>query len=179
MTAELTFSINDFSVKITAPDLATAYAEYRAFIDTQVNDDSFRVKRISPSVIDGKTYWKAKGGAFQKYGVTIWDEVGDECGLPLKTLDARRDYIPPAGTIAEVVRGDDGKVKKVSRLVFPSDSPENAIDHEDFVTRIGKEINIAEPGTIREMIRNVGFSSYRASLKAAIASALRHRIGGG
>ena len=75
---------------------------------------SFEARTLSATVDSGKAYWKVKGGHFEKFGVTIYEEVLQAAGFanldPLKTYDLH-------GYTARFALKDDGKPSKVIQLV--------------------------------------------------------------
>lgn len=79
--------------------------------------EQMECKLLEASVNGGKTYWKVKGGKYEKFGVTVWDEVLAPAGLvnlnPLQTYDL-------TGFIATIQLKDDGKPQKVSKLIRPN-----------------------------------------------------------
>lgn len=77
---------------------------------------SFAAKTLVGSVTEGKTYWKVKGGKFEKYGVTVWPEVLEAAGLtnlnPMQAYDLN-------GWTAHYSIKDGDKADKVVRLAKP------------------------------------------------------------
>lgn len=177
MTATIKFSTPAFDAEIIQDTLEAAYQEYKEFVDKYASsENSFEVTEMGASVHEGKTYWKAKGGIFRKYGVTVWDEVFEATGGKLTDLDSSVPYILPAGTIAEYILNEDGKPKKVTKLIYPADAPELAVSKDDFFARLTKETGITEIGTLVGMIKAKGISSYDDSIKARAASAVRGMV---
>jgi len=73
---------------------------------------TFPASSLTATIADGKTYWKIKGGRFEKWGVTIWPETLDAAGFA--ALDAAKPY-NLGGWTAEYVE-KEGKPDKVVRL---------------------------------------------------------------
>lgn len=56
------------------------------------NDLSFAAQTLTASMMNGKTYWKVRGGQFTKYGVSIWPEVLTAAGIEPSTLNPAQEY---------------------------------------------------------------------------------------
>lgn len=74
---------------------------------------SFPAKTLTATVADGKTFWKIKGGMWEKWGITVYPEVLAEAGFgelnPLQTYDL-------TNWTAHYSLKEDGKPQKVTRL---------------------------------------------------------------
>jgi hypothetical protein len=80
---------------------------------------NFIAEKLSFSNVDGKVYWKVKGGVFTQYGVTVWPETLKAAGLDISEGKPAPDV---NGWIAEFIEYEkDGKMKpqKVTRLLPP------------------------------------------------------------
>ena len=73
---------------------------------------TFAVETLSPTTSKGKTYWKALGGKFSQYGVSVWPEVLEAAGF--SDLDPMREYGIPGWTAEYILK--DNKPDKVTRL---------------------------------------------------------------
>jgi hypothetical protein len=81
---------------------------------------SFTADRLSVEFKDGKFYYKVIGAPFTKYGVNVWGEVLEACGI---TVDHANPNNPPniAGWKAEYIEKEsNGKMvpAKVTRLLL-------------------------------------------------------------
>lgn len=76
---------------------------------------SFPAKTLNGSVIDGKTYWKIKGGKFNQHGVAIWPEALQEAGFDPGQLNPMTVYNLD-GYIAYYTVNDKGNPHKITRL---------------------------------------------------------------
>ena len=72
---------------------------------------SFPVSTLGVTIDNGKTYFKAKGGRFEKFGVTVWPEVLAAAGLDVSNLPQKW-----AGWTAYYSVKEDGKPEKVTKL---------------------------------------------------------------
>jgi len=77
-------------------------------------DGEFVVDTFIANVVSGKVYWKAKGGPFKQFGVTVWPEVLAEAGFNADALDVRQAYDLTGFTAHYIEEG--GKATKVTRL---------------------------------------------------------------
>lgn len=183
MSVKLVFSpVDGVEITLTAENLEDAWTQYQAFTNSLVGEHVFDVDQIVPAVLDGKVYWKARGGKFSKYGVSLWEEVAALSGLNLDSLDSVAGYFPPPGTQAEYITTTDDngkeKPKKVVRLIFPEGAPELAPDKTAFFAAIGDEIGITDKGVLVNILKDAGISGYNDSLRARMASVLRQKLGG-
>jgi len=78
-------------------------------------DQSFAADSLIGSILEGKLYWKVKGGRFSKYGVAIWPEVLKVAGFDVDALDPRQAY-GLNGFTAYYAADENGKATKVTRL---------------------------------------------------------------
>ena len=76
---------------------------------------TFQAEELCLTIDSGKEYYKVKGGRFKKFGVTIWPEVLEECGIDPQDVDPRRG-MSLKGYTARYVENDDGKAQKVTAL---------------------------------------------------------------
>lgn len=76
----------------------------------------FDAEEMVASVLEGETYWKVKGGAFRKFGVTIWKEGLEASGFAFGEMDVSKKY-NLKGWSAHCELKEDGKPKKVVKLV--------------------------------------------------------------
>lgn len=74
---------------------------------------AFRVDLLEGQVQNGKASWKAKGGKFTQYGVTVYPEVLKAAGL---TIADGHNFAANGEWIATYVLGDKGKPYKVIEL---------------------------------------------------------------
>lgn len=74
---------------------------------------SFRAETLTKSTEGDKTYYKVKGGSFEKFGVTIWPEALQAAGFDLDTLAGVTSL---KGYTAYYVLNDKGKPAKVVGL---------------------------------------------------------------
>lgn len=81
---------------------------------TESTAESFIASSLSADVLDGKSYWKIRGGRFKKHGIRVWPEVLEAAGLAADL----NPLSPPsvAGWKAEFIRKADGKIDKIIRL---------------------------------------------------------------
>ena len=77
-------------------------------------DGEFVVDTFIANVVSGKVYWKAKGGPFKQFGVTVWPEVFAAAGIT--NLDPMREN-PVQGYKALYVNNEQGKPQKVTALL--------------------------------------------------------------
>ena len=77
---------------------------------------TFPAQTLVPSVNEGKTYFKVKGGQFTKYGVKVWPEVLQEVGFDLDQLDATQTYDLSRYEAIYSIK-EDGAPEKVTKLV--------------------------------------------------------------
>lgn len=77
---------------------------------------SFMVDKIVATVDSekDKIYWRVKGGEFQKFGVIVYPEVFDTCGLTDR-LNPLKPFTEP-GWVAVYSLKENGTPKKVIRL---------------------------------------------------------------
>lgn len=80
--------------------------------------DSFAAETLTATVDDGKAYWKIRGGAFQKFGVTIYPEVLEAAGFHVDDLNPLKP-VNLAGWTAVFTVKENGKPQKVIRLDQP------------------------------------------------------------
>lgn len=78
-------------------------------------EPSFPAKTLNGSVVDGKTYWKIKGGKFTQHGVAIWPEALQEAGFDPGQLSPMTVYNLDGYTAFYTVN-DKGNPHKVVRL---------------------------------------------------------------
>ena len=78
-------------------------------------EQSFAADSLIGSILEGKLYWKVKGGRFSKYGVSIWPEVLKAAGYDVDALDPRQVY-GLNGFTAYYATDENGKATKVTRL---------------------------------------------------------------
>lgn len=85
---------------------------------TQPNDGngdlSFRVDILEGQVQNGKASWKAKGGKYSQFGVTVYPEVLKEAGLGIAD---GQNFAANGDWVAHYVLGNTGKPYKVTKLV--------------------------------------------------------------
>lgn len=84
---------------------------------------SFPAEQLVPEVLDGKRYWKVKGGQYRKHGVRIWPEGMQTAGFDADTLEIRSYDL--TGYTAYAIANDSGNPAKVTRLVREGGLPEN------------------------------------------------------
>lgn len=97
----------------SAPTAAPVVVTAPASVTMPAGLQFFPVSRISAIVDDDKVFWRVKGGAFEKFGVTIYPEVLEAADLK---LDPYKSYTE-AGMIAWYsLKEGTNKPKKVVRL---------------------------------------------------------------
>lgn len=67
---------------------------------------------LSAALLDGKVYWKIKGGKFSKHGLTLWPEVAAAYGIDLDGKDIRQTY-PMNGWTVVYSEGDPPRIEKL------------------------------------------------------------------
>jgi hypothetical protein len=85
-----------------------------ALSDVKIGDDEFQADKLVGAMLDGKVYWKVKGGRFSKFGVTIWPEALKESGIDPSKLSVEKEY-PIKDMTAHYVN-KEGKPEKVVLL---------------------------------------------------------------
>ena len=79
--------------------------------------DIFPVERIKIVVSDtGTKFAKVFGGRWQKFGVTVWEEVMEGV-FPIGDLDVGHEFAPPQAMKAKAILNDNGNPKKVVEFV--------------------------------------------------------------
>ena len=81
--------------------------------------DIFNVDRFKIVVSDGGTkFAKAYGGRWQKFGVTVWEEVMEGVfPFPIGDLDVGYEFAPPQAMKAKAILNENGNPKKVVEFV--------------------------------------------------------------
>jgi len=79
---------------------------------------SFLADKLTATVDDGNAYWKVRGGQYTKFGVTIWPEALVDAGFDFDELNPMKP-VDLSGWTAHYVLNDNGKPKKVVKLVQP------------------------------------------------------------
>jgi hypothetical protein len=98
---------------VTAPNGAPPPATPAEVVATESETETFAAETLVCSVMDGKTYYKVRGGPFTKFGVTVWPETIATV-FDVDQLDPTQTY-SLAGYSATYLRVD-GKPKKVTAL---------------------------------------------------------------
>jgi hypothetical protein len=81
---------------------------------TETNPNVFDTAKLLVTITNGKKYFKVKGGPWMKYGVTVWDEVLVQAGIPVGKLEGKEyDFINYKAAYS--LRAD-GKPEKVIKL---------------------------------------------------------------
>lgn len=83
----------------------------------QSQDDnglSFKPETLVANVLEGKVFWKVKGGRWSKYGVNIWPEVLEAANL--NNLDPTQEYSLSNFKSAIYINNDKGQPSKVTAL---------------------------------------------------------------
>lgn len=104
------------SVAAPAPTNGAHVAPPQAVAPSAANGESgqtFPCKYLLANVEGGKSYWKIKGGRFEKFGVTVYPEVLTAAGFA--TLDPLMQY-DLTGYVATYALKEDGKPAKVTAL---------------------------------------------------------------
>ena len=75
--------------------------------------DIFPVERIKIAVSDsGTKFAKVYGGRWQKFGVTVWEEVMEGV-FPIGDMDVGHEFAPPQAMKAKAILNEKGNPKKV------------------------------------------------------------------
>ena len=75
--------------------------------------DIFNVDKFKIVVSDGGTkFAKVYGGRWQKFGVTVWEEVMEGV-FPIGDLDVGYEFAPPQAMKAKAILNENGNPKKV------------------------------------------------------------------
>ena len=75
---------------------------------------TFDATELACTMQDGKPYWKAKGGQFSRYGVSIWPEALAASGIDPDKMDPSKTYT--INMVARYTLNDKGKPHKVTLL---------------------------------------------------------------
>ena len=106
--------------KIVTPagDTLTALTEVRTPMDDNGDEfDIFPVERIKITVSDtGTKFAKVFGGRWQKFGVTVWEEVMEGV-FPIGDLDVGHEFKPAQALKAKAILNEKGNPKKVVEFV--------------------------------------------------------------
>ena len=76
--------------------------------------DFYDTEKLLVTLTNGKKYYRVKGGMWMKYGVTVWDEVLVQAGIPVGKLEGKEYDLK--GYKATFIRKADGKPDKVTKL---------------------------------------------------------------
>lgn len=76
---------------------------------------TFAAEQMTATLVDGKTYWKVKGGQFQKFGVSIWPEALEASGFNPDELDPTKP-VDLVGYTAHYITKENGQPKKIIKL---------------------------------------------------------------
>jgi len=106
--------------KIAPPggDPLPAQKEVRTPMDDNGDEfDIFPVERIKITVSDtGTKFAKVFGGRWQKFGVTVWEEVMEGV-FPIGDLDVGHEFKPAQALKAKAILNEKGNPKKVVEFV--------------------------------------------------------------
>ena len=110
----------DIEAQANPERVAASQPQQAAAVPPAAGGQSFMAEKLVASMTDGKTYWKIKGGIYQRYGVTVWPEVlqaAQQAGLYLSDgeLNPAQEY-PLGGWIAHFVINEKGQPQKVTQL---------------------------------------------------------------
>ena len=102
------------------PPLPTGAAEEPTRTPMDENGDEydiFPVERIKITVSDtGTKFAKVFGGRWQKFGVTVWEEVMEGV-FPIGDLDVGHEFKPAQALKAKAILNEKGNPKKVVEFV--------------------------------------------------------------
>lgn len=79
---------------------------------------TFIAQNLSTTFDEGKQYFKVRGAQFSKFGVAIYPEMLQAAGIDPDSIDPR-EPLDLAGWTAFYVLNENGKPRKVTKLVAP------------------------------------------------------------
>jgi hypothetical protein len=80
---------------------------------------TFAADTLAASILDGKVYWKVKGGKFAKFGVMVWPEVLEAAGFFVGDLDPMQTYPMKPYIASYITKDGSDKPDKVIKLERP------------------------------------------------------------
>jgi hypothetical protein len=93
--------------------LRSELANVKANGQPQPDTGTFLADQLVADVLDGRAYWKVKGGQYRKHGIRVWPEVLEAFGVNLAELNPTEPFSLPPGTVATFVYNEDGTINKV------------------------------------------------------------------
>lgn len=87
--------------------------------NTNGQQQSFIAQNLSTTFDEGKQYFKVRGAQFSKFGVAIYPEMLQAAGIEPDSVDPR-EPLDLAGWTAFYVLNENGKPRKVTKLVAPT-----------------------------------------------------------
>ncbi len=121
--AEVTFTPEEASIPVTShieekPPMPGAAEEVRTPMDDNGDEfDIFPVDKFKIVVSDsGTKFAKVYGGRWQKFGVTVWEEVMEGV-FPIGDMDVGHEFAPPQAMKAKAILNEKGNPKKVVEFV--------------------------------------------------------------
>ena len=108
----------DFKPREETPPLPGAAEEVRTPMDDNGDEfDIFPVDKFKIVVSDsGTKFAKVYGGRWQKFGVTVWEEVMEGV-FPIGDMDVGHEFAPPQAMKAKAILNEKGNPKKVVEFV--------------------------------------------------------------
>lgn len=70
---------------------------------------------LSAALLDGKIYWKVRGGKYSRHGLTLWPEMAAAHGFDLDSLNIQQKYPLTGWTVVYT----DGDPPRIANMIPP------------------------------------------------------------